>query len=154
MHFRNPKPCANAIVVDDGRLLLVRRAHAPWHGAWCAPGGFCEYGEHPIETVERETLEETGYDVEVTSYLGTWVDEYADAPGEPDVEVINVGYYLAAPVSAGGSPFDPAEVSDVAWFGWEEVPPDLAPPGTLDAILAAARRALASRVVPVLDRRP
>ncbi len=50
---------------------------------WCAPGGFCEMGEHPIETVEREVLEETGYRVRRTGYIGVWVDRYADDPASP-----------------------------------------------------------------------
>jgi ADP-ribose pyrophosphatase YjhB (NUDIX family) len=52
-HWRNPKPCANAIVVRDDKVLLARRAYARWKDAWGSPGGFCEAGEHPLETVER-----------------------------------------------------------------------------------------------------
>jgi 8-oxo-dGTP diphosphatase len=152
MHFRNPKPCANAIVVDEGRVLLVRRAHGPWYDAWCSPGGFCERGEHPIETIEREVIEETGQHVELTEYLGVWVDEYADAPGAPDAEVINVAYYLGRPAGAGGGPVDPTEVSDVAWFPWEEMPERLAPPGTLEAVLEVARATLDGRATPLPDR--
>ena len=137
-HWRNPKPCANAVVVRDGRVLLTRRAHQPWNGAWCCPGGFVERGEHPIEAAEREVLEETGVRVRVTGYLGVWVDDYADEPGDDDSEIINVGYYLAEPISAEGGP-DPAEVSELAWFAWDELPVELAPPGTLEQVLAAAR---------------
>jgi 8-oxo-dGTP diphosphatase len=134
----NPKPCANAIVVEDGKVLLTRRAQAPWHGAWCSPGGFCELGEHPIETVEREVYEETGYRVAVTGYIGVWVDRYADEPSADDT-IINVAYYVAAPAGeAAGAP-DDVEVSEVAWFAWDDLPADLAPPGTLEAVLAAAR---------------
>jgi ADP-ribose pyrophosphatase YjhB (NUDIX family) len=139
-HWRNPKPCANAIVVDGGSVLLARRAHAPWKGMWGSPGGFCEVGEHPIETVEREVLEETGLRVAVTGYIGVWVDRYADDPDEADAEVINVAYYLAAPLDGPRGEPDPAEVSEVGWFGWDELPAELAPPGTLDAVLAAAAR--------------
>jgi ADP-ribose pyrophosphatase YjhB (NUDIX family) len=138
-HWANPKPCANAIVVDRDRVLLVRRAHGPWEGAWCSPGGFCELGEHPLQTVEREVLEETGYRVAVDGYLGVWVDRYADDPAEPEAAVINVAYYTAVVADDGGGPVDPAEVSEVAWFAWDDVPAELAPPETLAAVLAAAR---------------
>jgi ADP-ribose pyrophosphatase YjhB (NUDIX family) len=137
-HWLNPKPCANAIVVDDGKVLLVRRAHGPWQGAWCAPGGFCEVGEHPILTAERETFEETGIRAEVTGFIGLWIDAYADRPAPEGAETINVGYYHAIPVGTEGG-VDPQEVSEVAWFGWDELPSELAPPGTLVAVLAAAR---------------
>jgi 8-oxo-dGTP diphosphatase len=147
-HWRNPKPCANAIVVDRGRVLLVRRSYAPWKDAWGPPGGFCERGEHPLETVEREVLEETGLRVRVTGYLGVWVDDYADEPGLDANEIINVAYYSAEPVGGDERDFDPAEVSELAWFSWDEPPDDLAPPGRLAAVLAVARDA---QPTPILD---
>ncbi|MGH9036149.1 MAG: NUDIX domain-containing protein, partial [Acidimicrobiia bacterium] len=45
-HYRNAKPCAGALVMRDGKLLLMRRAHEPWLGRWDIPGGFCEVDEH------------------------------------------------------------------------------------------------------------
>jgi 8-oxo-dGTP diphosphatase len=140
-HYLNPWPCANGIVVDEGRVLLGRRAHSPWHGLWGSPGGFCELGEHPAETVVREVREETGLDVEVTGYLDTWVDVYADDPSEPHAGVINVAYFTAVPTPAPRSAIDPAEVSEIAWFAWDEIPAELAPPATLRAVLDAARTA-------------
>ena len=148
-HWRNPRPCANAVVVDDGRVLLAHRAYAPWKDCWGTPGGFCERGEHPLETVEREVLEETGLRIRVAAYLGVWVDDYADERGGDDNEIINVAYYLAEPAGGSEADFDPAEVSELRWFPWDELPPDLAPPGTLEAVLAAARVA---RPAPLLDR--
>ena len=152
-HYRNPKPGANAIVVDEDRVLLVRRAHAPWHGAWCSPGGFSEPGEHPLETVAREVLEEAGQHIDVTAYLGVWVHEYSDEPGtDPDAEVINVAYYLARPTAREKGAVDPAEVSEVRWFRWDELPTELAPPGTLEAVLAVARATLEGSAPPLPDR--
>jgi ADP-ribose pyrophosphatase YjhB (NUDIX family) len=106
---------------------------------WGSPGGFCELGEHPADTVVREVREETGHEVVVTGYLDTWVDVYADEPNEPDAGVINVAYYTAAPVASTPGAVDPAEVSEIAWFPYEELPEDLAPPRTLRAVLDAAR---------------
>jgi len=140
-HWLNPWPCANGVVVVDHSVLLGRRAQAPWSGLWGSPGGFCELGERPEETVVREVREETGLDVEITAYLGTWVDVYADDPTEPDAGVINVAYFTAVLSAGEPGPVDPAEVSEIAWFGWDELPVDLAPPGTLRAVLDAARAA-------------
>ncbi len=92
----------------------------------------------------REVHEETGLEVEVVEYLGTWVDVYADDPEEPDAGVINVAYYRAAPTAGGRGALDPAEVSEVGWFAWDELAVDLAPPLTLEAALAAARAAITS----------
>jgi 8-oxo-dGTP diphosphatase len=137
-HWRNPLPGANGIVVREGRILLTRRAHAPWRGLWCSPGGFCELGEHPAETVVREAREEVGLEVEVEDYLGTWVDVYSDDADDPDAEVINVAYYTATLVRDEPPRLDPAEVSEIGWFAPDELPADLAPPETLEAALAAA----------------
>ncbi|TAM86660.1 MAG: NUDIX domain-containing protein [Jatrophihabitans sp.] len=53
--------CAGAIVFDDaGRLLLVRRGHAPSLGLWCEPSGRCEPGEPALAAAVRECREETG----------------------------------------------------------------------------------------------
>ena len=143
-------------MVDEGKVLLVRRAYAqsPWHGAWCAPGGFCEIGEHPVQTVEREVREETGLRVTVTGYLGVWIDEYADQTGLPGAEVINVAYYHAAATDDDRGPIDGAEVSEIRWFDWDHLPAELAPPGTLEAVLTAARAALSrgAGTSPLLDR--
>jgi 8-oxo-dGTP diphosphatase len=155
-HWLNPKPCANAIVVENEQLLLVRRggAGSPWYGSWCAPGGFCEVGEHPIATAEREVREETGVNVTVTGYIGVWVDEYATERGRGDAETINVAYYHAVRAGDDEGSFDPAEVSEVGWFDWDRVPTDLAPPGTLETVLAATRHLLAENagVSPLPDR--
>ena len=155
-HWLNPKPCANAIVVENAKVLLVRRGNtaAPWYGSWCAPGGFCEVGEHPIATAEREVREETGLTVTVTGYIGVWVDEYATEPGRGDAETINVAYYHAIRANEDEGSFDAAEVSELGWFHWDRVPADLAPPGTLETVLAAARWLLAETagVSPLPDR--
>lgn len=147
-HWLNPKPCANGIVVDGDRVLLARRAYSPWKELWGSPGGFVEAGEHPVETVEREVLEETGVRVEVTGYLGVWIDRYADDPEDEEADVIDVGYYVARPVGAVGEP-DPVEVSEIGWFTWDALPAELAPPGTLASVLAIARIATPA---PILDR--
>jgi 8-oxo-dGTP diphosphatase len=54
-------PCVGAVVLDgDGRLLLIRRGHAPSAGFWSVPGGRVEPGETLDEAVVREVREETG----------------------------------------------------------------------------------------------
>jgi 8-oxo-dGTP diphosphatase len=51
-----------AVVVDDERLLLIRRGHGPAAGTWSVPGGRVERGETVAEAVVRELREETGVD--------------------------------------------------------------------------------------------
>lgn len=144
-HWANAKPCANALVLHGGEVLLVRRAHDPWRDAWCAPGGFCERAEHPAAAAEREILEETGFRARVTGFLGIWLETYADDPADLDADTISVAYYLAERVDdAPPEPFDAAETAEVGWFPLDRVPARLAPPGTLERILDATRAAVAA----------
>jgi 8-oxo-dGTP diphosphatase len=61
MPVRRQRLAAYAIVVADGRMLLTQLSHRTgWPGGWTLPGGGVDHGEHPRDTVVRETFEETG----------------------------------------------------------------------------------------------
>jgi mutator protein MutT len=60
----SPLVGVGAIVVDEGRVLLVRRGSEPLKGHWTLPGGVLEVGETLVEGVVREAREETGLLVE------------------------------------------------------------------------------------------
>jgi len=60
-----PRVGVGAIVVKDGRVLLVKRATEPSKGLWAIPGGSLELGETLREGAEREIREETGIEVDV-----------------------------------------------------------------------------------------
>ena len=49
-----------AVVIRDGKILLVKRGVAPSKGLWAIPGGSLELGETLQQAAEREILEETG----------------------------------------------------------------------------------------------
>lgn len=53
-----------AVVVHEGKVLLVQRATEPAKGRWSIPGGLIEVGEMLTEAVVREVREETGLTVE------------------------------------------------------------------------------------------
>lgn len=57
---RKPIAAVIAIVVDQGKVLLIRRANPPDAGRWGFPGGKIELGESLLRAAERELLEETG----------------------------------------------------------------------------------------------
>jgi 8-oxo-dGTP diphosphatase len=67
--FTDPKVAAAGLIVQEGKVLLARRAYNPQRGLWTLPAGFVDAGEDPRLTVERECLEETGLPVRVTALL-------------------------------------------------------------------------------------
>jgi 8-oxo-dGTP diphosphatase len=54
-----------AVIVDDGKVVLVRRKYEPLKGHWSLPGGMVEIGETLEAALTREMLEETGLVVDV-----------------------------------------------------------------------------------------
>ena len=53
------------MIVQDGKVLLVKRKYEPLAGRWSLPGGAVEVGETLETCVAREMLEETGLEVRV-----------------------------------------------------------------------------------------
>lgn len=53
-----------AVVVQEGRVLLVQRGREPLKGQWSLPGGLLEVGESLEAGVIREVEEETGLRVQ------------------------------------------------------------------------------------------
>lgn len=129
VHWRNAKPCAGALVIRHGKVLLVRRCIEPFNGYWDIPGGFCEADEHPTETAQREVREETGLEIELSGMLGIWMDEYEDSMS------LNV-YYLARPLTLALRPGDDA--AGAAWFAPDAFPANIAFTNGVQALRAWA----------------
>jgi ADP-ribose pyrophosphatase YjhB (NUDIX family) len=118
IHYRNAKPCAGALVVRDGQVLLGRRAIEPAIGMWDIPGGFLEPWEHPAEGAAREVAEETGLHVRIGSLLSVVMDTYHDA-----FYTLNV-YYLAEPLDGDMQAAD--DLAELRWFTPETLPREYA----------------------------
>lgn len=58
--YENPIPAVSLVLIEQGKVLLVKRAVEPQKGEWCLPGGFLEITESPEQAVVRELMEETG----------------------------------------------------------------------------------------------
>src|SRR5437868_1746126 len=66
---------AGAVVVHDGRVLLVRNIYGETKGRYLLPAGRVNVGELPDQTAVRETFEETNLRVEIEGLIGirVWV---------------------------------------------------------------------------------
>jgi 8-oxo-dGTP diphosphatase len=65
----SPLVGVGAVIVKDGRVLLIQRGTEPARGRWSIPGGLIEVGESLTEAVVREVCEETGLEIEPIELL-------------------------------------------------------------------------------------
>jgi ADP-ribose pyrophosphatase YjhB (NUDIX family) len=70
--YQGPKLVAAVIFEFEGGIVLTQRAIEPGYGKWTFPGGFVERGERAEAAAERETLEETGIELEVGEIIGLY----------------------------------------------------------------------------------
>lgn len=86
---RSPSLTVDAVIRrQDGAVLLIRRGHEPFAGAWALPGGFVDFGESCEAAVCREVLEETGLEVAVHRLLAV----LSDPDRDPRTHVVSVVY--------------------------------------------------------------
>lgn len=128
--YHNPLPAAAALVLDDGRrVLLVKRGIAPNKGAWCLPIGFAETGETIAEAALRELHEETG----LVGRIFRLID--ADSWKSSHYGDLLVVTFEVERLSGIETPGDDAE--EVAYFAIDRLPP-LAFPSNEKAIRLCA----------------
>jgi 8-oxo-dGTP diphosphatase len=79
---KTPALTTDCVVVDArGRVLLIRRGHAPFKGRYALPGGFVDVGETVEDACRRELMEETGVKVKRLELLGVYSDPRRDPRG-------------------------------------------------------------------------
>ena len=109
-----PEVAVGAVVIDDDRLLLIRRGRGVAVGQWSLPGGVVEAGELLAEAVVRELLEETGLEGVCGSLVGV-VERFIE--GRHYV-ILDHHVTLLEPDTAPVAGDDAAEV---AWVALSEV---------------------------------
>ena len=108
-----------ALIVDEGRVVLVRRGQAPLLGEWSIPGGFLEVGETLAGAAVREAREETGLIVEAGELLGVFERLVPDESGRTRYHYVLMDFLcrrLDGELSAA------SDAADVKWFAPEELP--------------------------------
>jgi len=71
--YVNPRLVVTTLpITDRGEVMLIRRGIAPGYDMWAQPGGFLEIDETVREAAVRETLEETGLQIEPLEIIGLY----------------------------------------------------------------------------------
>ncbi|RIK43235.1 MAG: hypothetical protein DCC55_06400 [Chloroflexi bacterium] len=112
-----------AIIDEDGRILLIRRAD---NGLWAMPGGGFEVGETPAEGAVREAFEETGVRCRPLALVGVFDSRLCGTVSQHHLYQF---VFLCRP-EAGVEPVEPShpnEVKGMAWFAEDNLPDDLDP---------------------------
>lgn len=99
------------------RVLLIRRSHDPFAGAWALPGGFVDEGEALREAARRELQEETGVQLSELEQLQTFGDPGRDPRGW----TVSVAYI--ARIKLDEVHLQPGDDADEAsWFAFNHLP--------------------------------
>ena len=106
IHFLDPKVGVGVLVIENGRILLVRRTMHPEIGKWSIPAGYLDQGEDPKETAVREAWEETGLKVKIDSLI----DVYHNPPqeGGASIFILYKAHVIGGHLTAG----DDADAAD------------------------------------------
>jgi 8-oxo-dGTP diphosphatase len=129
-----------AVIVQDHRVLLIRRGQAPLLGEWSLPGGVLECGETLREAVVREAREETGLVVETDEMLGVYERVIRGDDGRVRYHYVLIDF-LCRP--AGGELEAASDAADVRWFTRDQLPALNLAYDTSDVVLKGLARNLA-----------
>jgi len=126
-----------AIIIEQQKVLLVRRANPPLQGEWSIPGGMVETGETTREAVVREVHEETGLEVKPVQLLEVFERILRDDDARVRYHYVLIDYLCHV---AGGAASAGSDVTELCWAGAEELKELSVSPETCSLI----RRALIS----------
>ena len=120
MHMRvnpdRPLVGVGAVILEKGKILLIKRGSEPNKGLWSIPGGPVRIGETLREALRREVREETGLEVEVNE-LAFVADEILEFEGARYHYVI-VDFFANI---KGGELKPGSDAVDARWFNLQEM---------------------------------
>jgi mutator protein MutT len=126
-----------AVVVRDGRVLLIRRGKEPMKGRWLIPGGTVEYGETLEDALVREVQEETGVTVAPREMVAV-IDRIHRDEQDHVVHHFVIVDYLCDWVA--GAPEAGSDAEAAAFVGVEDLPRYDLPGPALEVIEDGLRR--------------
>ena len=120
-----------AIIIEGGRVVLVKRAHPPLQAEWSIPGGVLEVGELVREAAVREACEETGLIVEPGELLGVYDRVLRNAEKCVQYHYVLIDFLCRR---VAGDLAAASDAAEVRWFTQEELPEMRLAADTMDVI--------------------
>ncbi|MBU6389623.1 NUDIX hydrolase [Patescibacteria group bacterium] len=108
----------DAVIIKNGKILLIQRGREPDKGRWGTPGGHVDWDESAEDAVRREVQEETGLNVISTQLVGVYSD-----PARHPKQVINLVYL--AEVEDGTVKYGD-DAMDARWYDLDSLPEEMA----------------------------
>ena len=134
----SPLVGVGAIIIDGGRVLLVKRGHPPLAGEWSIPGGVLELGETLREAAIREAKEETCLTIEAAELLGVYDRVLRDDDGRAIYHFVLIDF-LCLRVAGQAQAADDAD--EVRWFTPAEAAQVALPEDTAEVIRLGFQKA-------------
>jgi ADP-ribose pyrophosphatase len=113
-----PRVGVGAIVIHEGKILLVKRGVEPGKDLWAIPGGTLRLGETLRECAAREILEETG----ITIAVGECVYVF-DLIERDEIGKIKFHFVVAdfAALYVSGEPKAGDDAAGACWYAPEDL---------------------------------
>lgn len=109
-----------AVILHDGKVLLIERGQEPLKGQWSLPGGALELGETLEEGIRREVLEETGLIVEPAAVVEVFDRISRDAGGRVQYHYVLVDFLCRW---TGGELACATDAASARWATLDEIEP-------------------------------
>ena len=115
---KHPMVGVGAIIVRNGKILIVKRKSEPGKGRWSVPGGLVELGETVGQTVVREVKEECSLDVEVDRLIDVVDSLTKDEEGNIKYHFVILDFFVKL---KGGELKAGDDAEEARWVPLEEV---------------------------------
>ena len=114
---KRPTIGVGVVILQDDRILIVKRGKPPRQGQWSIPGGRQEWGETIKAAALREVQEETTLQVELLGLIDVVDAFFPDGAPSPSDHLTLIDY--AAKV-VDGTAEAADDIDDLRWATWEE----------------------------------
>ena len=118
MYPDQPVVGIGAVIINQGKIALIKRGNEPSKGKWTIPGGLVELGESLETAVIRETKEEVCLDVENPCLIGVVDNVDLDEQGKIKYHYVIIDYLVHV---TGGTIKAASDAAELRWVPFNEV---------------------------------